>query len=267
MLWLKVSGLASMTVRIARRSPLKSGVSTSTAQPGTCPLISRIVAAKMPPPPSESSSRFTLVTTACSRPILFAASATRWGSSRSRPVGLPVSTAAAPGGVGGLRGVQLGRLAREYGAEAAGAGADVAEDHERRGPVVPALPDVRATGLLAHRVQVQAAHGFLDVPVDLAVRHPRLEPVRASVQPRGAPHLLPEGQVLHRRAVRRRGDGPVFPGVAHLEGLRAVINDLDVDLSASHGSPLRRMGGVILSQDAGAAVNPDPMASGHGPLA
>src|SRR5215207_6925668 len=54
-----------------------AGVRTSTAQPGISSLIARIVAAKMEAPPSASSSRFTLVITACSRPIFFAASATR----------------------------------------------------------------------------------------------------------------------------------------------------------------------------------------------
>ena len=46
--------------------------------------------------PSGSSSRFTLVMTACSRPICFAASATRCGSSRSSSCGLPVRTAQKP---------------------------------------------------------------------------------------------------------------------------------------------------------------------------
>src|SRR5918998_1576556 len=92
MLWLNVSGLAAMSVCIASRSPLKSGVRTSTAQPGTCSLISRMVSAKMEDPPSFNSSRFTLVITACLRSIFFAASATRWGSSRASSVGLPVST-------------------------------------------------------------------------------------------------------------------------------------------------------------------------------
>ena len=139
----------------------------------------------------------------------------------------------------GLVEVELCRLAGQNGAEAAGTGTDVAEDHERRRLVVPALPDVRAAGLLADRVQVEPAHGLLDVPIDLAVGNLRLEPVRAAVQAGGAPDLLPEGQVLRRRAVRRRRDGPVFPAVAHLEGLRAVLKDLDVDLSAGHGSLFR----------------------------
>jgi hypothetical protein len=66
-----------MSVFIASRSPLKSGVRTSTAQPGIWSRISRMVSAKMKAPPSFSSSRLTLVMTACLRPIFFAASATR----------------------------------------------------------------------------------------------------------------------------------------------------------------------------------------------
>src|SRR4028119_1086632 len=152
MLWLKVLGAAAMPVRRASRLPLKSVVRTSTAQPGTCSLICRITAAKIEAPPSESSSRLTLVITACSRAIFLAAAATR-------PVGARACGLVAahlPPRVGdavGLVEVELGRLAREDCAEAAAPRAYVAEDHERRRPVVPALPDVRAAGLLAARGQ------------------------------------------------------------------------------------------------------------------
>src|SRR6185295_18623650 len=53
--------------------------------------------------------------------------------------------------------------ARLDGAEPAGAGAGVAEDHDRRGALVPALPDVRAVGLLADRVEVEAAEQTLEL--------------------------------------------------------------------------------------------------------
>ena len=43
-----------------------------------------------------------------------------------------------------------------HGAIAARARADVAENHEGGGAVVPALADVRAARLLAHRVQAEA---------------------------------------------------------------------------------------------------------------
>ena len=71
-----------------------------------------------------------------------------------------------PGGPAGL-----------HGAEAAGPGARVAEDHDRRGALVPALPDIRAAGLLADRVEVQAAQEPLQVVVVLAGRDARLDPV------------------------------------------------------------------------------------------
>ncbi|MDF2704337.1 MAG: hypothetical protein K0S10_3285 [Rubrobacteraceae bacterium] len=130
--------------------------------------------------------------------------------------------------------VELGRLTGQDGAETARAGADVAQDHEGRGAVVPALPYVRAPRLLADGVQTQAAHGLFDVRVALTHRRLCLEPLGPPVQ---SP-LLPEGQVLRRRAVRGRGDGPVFPAVTDLERLRTVVEDLDVDLSARHGSPI-----------------------------
>ena len=47
----------------------------------------------------------------------------------------------------------------------AGARADVAENHERGGAVVPAFADVRAARFLADRVQVQLAHQRLEAQV------------------------------------------------------------------------------------------------------
>jgi hypothetical protein len=51
---------------------------------------------KMEAPPSDNSSRLTEVTTAYFRPIFSAASATRSGSSVSRPSGRPWGTAQKP---------------------------------------------------------------------------------------------------------------------------------------------------------------------------
>ena len=64
--------------------------------PGDVSRIWRIVSAKIPDPPSGRSSRATLVTTTCSRPIAPTASATRRGSSSSNQVGRPVFTAQNP---------------------------------------------------------------------------------------------------------------------------------------------------------------------------
>ena len=93
-------------------------------------------------PPSGRSSRATAVTTAWASPMWATASATRSGSAGS---GRP------------------GRAGRVDQAEAAGPGALVAVDHEGGGAVGPALEDVGAARLLAHRHQVEAAHGALDV--------------------------------------------------------------------------------------------------------
>ena len=69
---------------------------TSTPVSGLRRRISRMVAAKAPAPPSARSSRQTLVTTTCSRPMTATASATRRGSSASSQSGRPVLTAQKP---------------------------------------------------------------------------------------------------------------------------------------------------------------------------
>ena len=72
-------------------------MSTSIVHPGIFSRSRRMVSAKMGAPPSFRSSRLTLVTTACFTPISRAASATRLGSSQSRPSsGRPVFTAQNP---------------------------------------------------------------------------------------------------------------------------------------------------------------------------
>ena len=64
MLWFSVSGLAAMTVSRARRSPWKSGMSTSILQSGSRFLTWAMHWANMNAPPSVRSSRFTDVMTA-----------------------------------------------------------------------------------------------------------------------------------------------------------------------------------------------------------
>ena len=128
--------------------PWKSGMSTSTRHPGAWRRISSMTMAKARAPPTRSSSRLTLVMTACCSPSVATASATRRGSSKS--IGL---------------GAALG-----HGAESAAAGAQVAQHHEGRGLVVPALADVGAMGALADRMQVQRTGQPLQVVVILAHR-------------------------------------------------------------------------------------------------
>ena len=73
------------------------------------------------------------------------------------------------------------RLARVHVAVAAGAGAGVAEDLERRGALAPALGDVRAARLLAHRVEARAVDQLLDVEVAaVGARCAHLHPLGAA---------------------------------------------------------------------------------------
>src|SRR6266446_1558330 len=74
--------------------------------------------------------------------------------------------------------VQLRRPPRRHGAEPAGARADVAKDHECGRPPVPAVEDVRAARLLAHRVQATAANDLLQILEVLALGHAHADPRR-----------------------------------------------------------------------------------------
>src|SRR5262249_42587719 len=78
-------------------------------------------------------------------------------------------------------------LATRDGAEAAGAGADVAQDHERRGAPGPALRAVRAAGALADRLEAELGdQGLGEVRAPGRGDRP-LEPVReAPLGRRGA---------------------------------------------------------------------------------
>ena len=140
-----------------------------------------IVSAKIREPPSGRSSRATLVTTTCSRPSC----ADRLGDAARLVV------------------VEPGRPAGLDGAEPAGPGAGVAQDHDRGGALVPALPDVRAVGLLADRVEVQAAEQALEVVVVLARRHPRPDPVRVASEGGGAVGRRQPGQAAAHRDRRQ----------------------------------------------------------------
>ncbi len=130
--------------------------------------------------------------------------------------------------------VQFRWLAGQDGAEAAGSGTDVTQNHERGGPVVPALTDVRAAGLLADGVERESAHGLFDLFVGLAAGDAGFQPVGAAV----VAALLLERQVFCGSSIGRGRHGTVFPAMAHLESARAVVENLQVHLSASHRSPL-----------------------------
>jgi len=79
---------------------------------------------------------------------------------------------------GRLERIVPGRLARLDIAEAAPARAGVPEDHERRGPALPALADVRARRLLADRVQVLGLDQAVQLAVARAAGRGDLEPWR-----------------------------------------------------------------------------------------
>src|SRR5712691_10989574 len=78
----------------------------------------------------------------------------------------------------GLRFIQRQRPARRDRAVMAAAGADLAEDQERRRPIVPALPDVRAPRLFADRMEVQLLGKPPNLPVIRPLVKRYLEPRR-----------------------------------------------------------------------------------------
>ena len=138
--------------RRACSSPLQSGTRTSTAVPGQRRRMASMVATKPAAPPSSRSSRATAVTTAWARPSRSTASATRSGSSGSMG--------------SGMTGVDQ--------AEPAGPGAPLPVDHEGGRAVGPALEDVRAAGLLAHRHQIEVPHR--PTQAEEVVTHPGRDP-------------------------------------------------------------------------------------------
>src|SRR5258706_7167938 len=77
-----------------------------------------------------------------------------------------------------LADVELHGSSRSHRAEAARAGADVAQDHERRGPPAPAVEDIRALRLFANRVQPLPLHELLELFVVLALDDARADPRR-----------------------------------------------------------------------------------------
>ena len=89
-----------------------------------------------------------------------------------------------------------------HGAEAAGAGAGVAEDHEGGGAGLPALAYVRAAGFLADGVKVLLAHQALEADVVVAAGE-------ADLQPGGLAGCLLDGHIpiLSQLASRESTEG------------------------------------------------------------
>ena len=145
-LWLNTSGRASITRASGISWPRKSGVSTSTAQPGARRRIARIVAAKAP---GAEVGQVVAV-------------------HRGHDAMAQSHLVHRVGHAQRLRAVDHLRHAGLHVAEAAPARAGVAQDHERGGAPLPALADVGAVRLLADGVQRLAAHQALDVAVGRA---------------------------------------------------------------------------------------------------
>ena len=78
------------------------------------------------------------------------------------------------------------RLALGHGAKAAAPGTDIAQQHECRGAMVPALADIGTLRRLAHRVQAQAASQFFEIVKVFADRGLGPEPLRLGLPDGGA---------------------------------------------------------------------------------
>src|SRR5258707_10456675 len=72
-------------------------------------------------------------------------------------------------------------LARGHGAKAASPRANVAQDHECGGPLLPALAPVPAARRFANGVEIQRAHDALQVLITLATEEFNAKPVRPRV--------------------------------------------------------------------------------------
>jgi len=72
-------------------------------------------------------------------------------------------------------------FARRNRAEPAGARADVSEDHEGGGAVLPAFAHVGATSAFADGVQIERAHDALEILVAFTAKKFDTQPVRAGV--------------------------------------------------------------------------------------
>ena len=96
MLWLRCRAGRRAQSEDSLRGPGSRGSGLRPSNPVCRRRISRMVSAKTLAPPTLSSSRFTLVTTANFSPSSATASATRRGSSKSIGCGRPLGTAQKP---------------------------------------------------------------------------------------------------------------------------------------------------------------------------
>ena len=157
MLCARHTGRASRTTSKSSRRPLKSGISTSTMHSGVRRRTASITCAKWPAP---SSGQIVAV-------------------DRRDDGVLQAQLLDGLCHVLGLERVDRARGALGHRAETAVARAHVAQDHEGRGTLAPALVDVGAARFLAHRVEVQARHQMIDELVLVVGVETNLEPLGA----------------------------------------------------------------------------------------
>lgn len=99
-------------------------------------------------------------------------------------------------------------------AESAGAGAGIAKDHDRRMLLGPALPDVRAGGFLADRVEFQVPHQLACFAIALGGRGLYPDPVRLALALGLGFGLRDRGQIVHPAQIVAcaRPCQPEYPG-------------------------------------------------------
>ena len=220
-------------------SALKSGMSSSTPQPGSWAWIWRTVSAYSQAPPSGRSSRATPVTVAYLQ------------AHRRDALGDPA----------GLVGVEVGRLAGVDLAEVAAPGALVATDEEGGLPVFPALVDVGAAGLFADGVQALAADQRLQLGVLRAGLQPGLDPLGLALDghlavadleaeqfaagrlERGSRGMCRSGRLTHDlHGTRRRTTPPLHEAT----GASDVMRRVDQALSPSMPGPWHVPAGLLV---------------------
>src|SRR5579859_4196809 len=87
--------------------------------------------------------------------------------------------------------VESGGATGFYGAKTATARANAAQDHEGSGSMSPAFADIGTARLLAHRVQLFAAHQLLEVLVVFSLWRAHPEPFRAALRYYGRHVVFP----------------------------------------------------------------------------
>ena len=187
MLWFNTSGRASKMAAARPRRPCSRG-SAPRPHPGVRRRMARCLGEGRRSP-SARSSLATRGDDREPRPI--------WATADATP---PARSGRAAGGDGCRRG------------RSAGAGAPLAVDHEGRGAVGPALVDVGAARLLAHRDEAEVAHRVLEPQIaGVGVNDERNQPglrsaiCNPSVTPACASALQPNGHAVPGAVTERGG--------------------------------------------------------------